>query len=209
MNINKKRQFIHEIHKAFPKTKAMVQFAEGEDALLFKKKNNVYRYTKTSSLEAAHREMDICRIAAENGLFPMLRMPTYDEDSKILEIKIENMDGTFYDLKNEIQRIGGGEAEMKYKQLLNKLISKIKDLNNLGICHGDLNKNPNNIMYKGSLRDYKLYIIDFTTARENVKGCTNLNLKSVYTFHRTQARTNQMKTPTTKGSLLDMFNRAA
>ncbi len=175
----------------------MVQFAAGEDALLFKKKNVVYRYTKTSSLEAAHREMDICKLAADNDLFPMKGMPEYDEGTGLLQITMENMDGTFYDLKNEIQRIGGVEAEMMYKQLRNKLISKIEELNKLGICHGDLNKNPNNIMYKGSLnRGYELYIIDFTTARKNVKGCTNLKLNSVYTFHRTQARTNKNSPPT-------------
>ncbi len=195
----------------FPNIKNAKNIKGGKDALLFEKNNKVYRYTKTSSLEAAHREMDICRIATENGLFPMLGMPVYDEDTGLLQITMENMDGTFYDLKNEIQGIGGVEAEMMYKQLLNNLISKIEVLNNLGICHGDLNKNPNNIMYKGSLnRGYKLYIIDFTTAKKNVNGCTNLNLNSVYTFHRTQARTRHMKTPpTTKRKLGGIFNGVA
>ena len=175
----------------------MTKLAQGQDALLLEKNNKVYRYTKTSSQEAAEREIDICAAAAKAGIFPMLGMPVYDEGTGLLQITMENMDGTFYDLKNEIQRIGGVEAEMMYKQLRNKLISKIEELNKLGICHGDLNKNPKNIMYKGSLnRGYELYIIDFTTARKNVKGCTNLKLNSVYTFHRTQARTNKNSPPT-------------
>ena len=68
-------------------------------------------------------------------------------------------------------------------------------MNKLGICHGDLNKNPKNIMYKGSLENgYELYIIDFTTAKRNVKGCANLNLNTqYYGFRRLQSRISNKK----------------
>ena len=197
MNSPNRRPAFREIRFAFPNVNQMTKLAQGADALLFEKNNTVYRYTKTSSQEAAEREMDICREMAEAGLFPMKGMPEYYEETGLLQITMENMDGTFYDLKNEIQRIGGVEAEMLYNQLLDELKKKIRKMNKFGICHGDLNKNPNNIMYKGSLNmGYELYIIDFTTARKNVKGCTNLKLNSVYTFHRTQARTNKKYPPT-------------
>jgi tRNA A-37 threonylcarbamoyl transferase component Bud32 len=155
----------------------MTKLAQGQDALLFEKNNTVYRYTKTSSQEAAEREIDICAAAAKAGIFPMKGMPEYDEETGLLQITMENMDGTFSDLKKKIEAKGGKEAETRYNDLLGELKNKIGEMNKLGICHGDLNKNPKNIMYKGSLENgYELYIIDFTTAKRNVKGCANLNL---------------------------------
>jgi tRNA A-37 threonylcarbamoyl transferase component Bud32 len=159
----------------------MTKLAQGEDALLFEKNRKVYRYTKTSSRESAEREIDICAYAAKNGIFPMIGMPVYDEVMGLLQITMENMDGTFSDLKKKIEAKGGEEAEMRYNELLGELKNKIREMNKLGICHGDLNKNPTNIMYKGSLENgYELYIIDFTTAKRNVNGCTNLALNTNY-----------------------------
>jgi tRNA A-37 threonylcarbamoyl transferase component Bud32 len=168
----------------------MKNLAQGEDALLFKKNNTVYRYTKTSSQEAAGREIDICAAAAKAGIFPMIGMPVYDEDTGILEIKMINMDGTFSDLKKKIEAKGGEEAEELYQKIIDKLKNKIRQMNNLGICHGDLTMNPKNIMYKEVLSiGIELYIIDFTTAKRNVKDCTNLNLnKNYYGFRRLKSR---------------------
>ena len=197
MNSPNRRPLIFEIRSAFPNSKVnqMKKLAQGDDALLFEKNNTVYRYTKTSSQEAAEREMDICREMAEAGLFPMKGMPEYDEETGLLQITMENMDGTFSDLKKKIEAKGGEEAEMLYNELLGELKNNIRKMNNLGICHGDLNKNPKNIMYKGSLeKGYKLYIIDFTTAKRNVKGCANLNLNTnYYGFRRLQSRISNEK----------------
>lgn len=144
---------------------------------------------------------------AKAKLFPMKGMPVYDEGTGLLQITMENMDGTFSDLKREIEAKGGEEAERLYKQLLSELEKKIKKMNDLGICHGDLSMNPNNIMYKGS----ELYIIDFTTAKRNLNGCTNLKLNTnYYGFRRLQSRTSHMRTPPpTKRNLGGMFNNAA
>tara|TARA_B110000285_G_C14779599_1_gene447887 strand:+ start:94 stop:645 length:552 start_codon:yes stop_codon:yes gene_type:complete len=173
----------------------MTNLAHGEDALLFEKNNKVYRYTKTRSREAAEREIDIGKDMAEAGIFPMKGMPIYDEYTGLLQITMQNMDGTFSDLKKKIEEKGGKEAEMRYNELLGELKNKIREMNNLGICHGDLNKNPKNIMYKGSLENgYELYIIDFTTAKRNVNGCTNLALNTnYYGFRRLQSRISKKK----------------
>ena len=175
----------------------------GEDALLFEKNNKVYRFTKTSSREDAEREIDVCGASSRARLFPMIGMPEYFEDTGILKITMEKLDGTFYDLKREIEAKGGEEAERLYTELIDKLTTKIKYMNDLGICHGDLSMNPNNIMYKWSLnRGYNLYIIDFTTAKRNVKGCTNSNLsKNYYGFRRLQSRTSKKSLGSTVRSL--------
>ena len=190
MNSPNRRPAFREIRFAFPNVNQMTKLAQGADALLFEKNNTVYRYTKTSSQEAAEREMDICREMAEAGLFPMKGMPEYYEETGLLQITMENMDGTFSDLKKEIEAKGGEEAEILYNQLIGELKNRIRQMNKLGICHGDLSMNPNNIMYKGN----QLYIIDFTTAKRNVKGCTNLNLnKNYYGFRRLQSRISNKK----------------
>lgn len=177
----------------------MTKLAEGEDASLFKMNNNVYRYTKTNSREAAEREIDICAYMAAVGIFPMIEMPVYHEDSGLLQITMENMDGTFSKLKKEIEAKGEhGEAGKLYDTLLGKLTEKIAQMHKFGICHGDLSANPNNIMYTGSLKGYKLYIIDFTTAKRNVNGCTNLDLNNhYYGFRRLQSRTSNKNASST------------
>lgn len=152
----------------------------GEDALLFEKNNSVYRFTITSSRKDAESEIDVCGAASRAGLFPMKGMPEYFEDTGILKITMENMDGDLANLKS----MYGTDM----KELRNAVITLVEQFNNLGFCHGDLD-NGNNIMYK-DLGDnkYRLYLIDFTRSTKRNNSCRNLDFTKSMSYFKQVTR---------------------
>lgn len=156
----------------------------GEDALLFEKNNRVYRFTKTSSLKDAESEIDVCGAASRAGLFPMKGMPEYFEDTRILKITMENMDGDLAKLKS----MSGTDM----RELRNAVITLVEQFNNLGFCHGDLD-NGNNIMYK-DLGDnkYRLYLIDFTRSTKRNNSCRNLDFTKSMSYFKQVTRPNKI-----------------
>ena len=134
----------------------------GEDALLFEKNNKVYRFTKTSSREDAEREIDVCGASSRAGLFPMIGMPEYFEDTGILKITMEKLDG-------DIEQLSGvtGMDKPELDRAANALIVSF---HKTGYCHGDIS--PQNIMYKQiDQNEYRLYIIDFTRSSKLNRNC--------------------------------------
>ena len=135
----------------------------GEDALLFEKSNIIYRFTKPDKRVDAIREIDVCGAASRAGLFPMIGMPEYDEDTGILKITMENLDG-------DMNKLSGmtGMDKPKLDRAINDLIVSF---HNTGYCHGDIS--PENIMYKKiGPNEYRLYLIDFTrSSKLNNKTC--------------------------------------
>lgn len=147
---------------------------------MFEKNNKVYRYTKPSSRKDAELEIDICAAASGAGLFPMIGMPVYDEDTGLLQITMENMDGDLAKLK--------GMSGTDMKELKNAVITLVEAFNDLGFCHGDLD-NGNNIMYKdlGNNR-YRLYLIDFTRSTRHNNSCRNLDFTKSMSYFRQVTR---------------------
>tara|TARA_R110001592_G_scaffold51_3_gene293 strand:+ start:2900 stop:3457 length:558 start_codon:yes stop_codon:yes gene_type:complete len=151
---------------------------------LFEKNNRVYRFTKTSSLKDAESEIDVCGAASRAGLFPMKGMPEYFEDTRILKITMENMDGDLAKLKS----MSGTDM----RELRNAVITLVEQFNNLGFCHGDLD-NGNNIMYK-DLGDnkYRLYLIDFTRSTKRNNSCRNLDFTKSMSYFKQVTRPNKI-----------------
>ena len=134
----------------------------GEDALLFEKNNSVYRFTITSSRKDAESEIDVCGAASRAGLFPMIGMPEYFEDTGILKITMDKLDG-------DMNKLSGmtGMDKPKLDRAINDLIV---GFHKTGYCHGDIS--PQNIMYKEiGPNKYRLYIIDFTRSSKLNRNC--------------------------------------
>ena len=165
----------------FPNIKNAKNIKGGEDALLFEKNNNVYRFTKPDN---AIREIDICGAASRAGLFPMKGMPEYFEDTGILKITMENMDGDLAKLKS----MSGTDM----RELKNAVITLVEQFNNLGFCHGDLD-NGNNIMYKDlGNNTYRLYLIDFTRSTKRNNSCRNLDFTKSMSYFKQVTRPNRI-----------------
>ena len=184
MNIIRMKPTRTLIFQAFPNIKDAKNIKGGEDALLFEKNNKVYRYTQPNERQAAELEIDICAAAAEAGIFPMVGMPTYDEDTKLLQITMENMDGDLAKLK--------GMSGTVMKELKTAVITLIEQFNNLGFCHGDLD-DGNNIMYKDlGNNKYRLYLIDFTRSTKRNNSCRNLEFTKSMSYFRQVTRPNRI-----------------
>ena len=135
----------------------------GEDALLFEKNDKVYRFTKPDKKTDAMREIDVCGAAFRAGLFPMIGLPEYYEDTRILKITMEKLDGDMNTLS--------GMTGMNKPKLDSAINNLIVTFHNTGYCHGDVS--PENIMYKKiGENEYRLYLIDFTrSSKLNRKTC--------------------------------------
>ena len=171
----------NSISSAFPNnTKNAKNINGGEDALLFEKNNKVYRFTKPGTKDNAIREIDICGAASNAGLFPMIGMPEYHEDTGLLKITMEKLDG---DLAKLNGMSGTDRNELKIA-----VITLVKQFNGLGFCHGDLD-NGNNIMYKDlGNNKYRLYLIDFTRSTKRNNSCRNLDFTKSMSYFKQVTR---------------------
>lgn len=163
MNIIRMKPTRNLILREFPNIKNAKTIKGGEDALLFEKSNIIYRFTIPKKKEDAIREIDVCGAASRAGLFPMIEMPEYFEDTGILKITMENLDGDM----NKLSGMSGMDKP-KLDRAINELI---KSFHNTGYCHGDIS--PENIMYKKiGDNEYRLYLIDFTrSSKLNKNSC--------------------------------------
>lgn len=156
----------------------------GADALLFENNNKVYRFSIPKSKADAELEIDICGAASRAGLFPMLGPPTYYEDTGLLQIKMEKLDGDLATLKG----MGGTDR----KELKSAVTTLIEEFNSIGYCHGDLD-HGNNIMYKKlDSNRYRLYLIDFTRSTRRNNSCRNLDFTRSASYFKQVVRPNKI-----------------